>query len=42
MSAPKTSGSKKTVYVIYYSMYGHISAMARSVARGLEKAGGKR
>ena len=33
---------KKTVYVIYYSMYGHIEALARAQVRGLEKAGGKK
>jgi flavorubredoxin len=36
------SARKRTVYVIYYSMYGHIEHMARSVCKGLEKAGGKK
>ena len=33
---------KKTVYVIYYSMYGHIQALARAQVKGLERAGGKK
>ena len=32
---------KKTVAVIYYSMYGHVQALARAECKGLEKAGGK-
>ena len=32
------STKKKTVFVIYYSMYGHIKAMAEEVCKGLEKA----
>lgn len=32
--------TKKTVYVIYYSMYGHVQALAREICKGLEKAGG--
>lgn len=35
------SAAKKTVYVIYYSMYGHIEKLARHEIVGLEKAGGK-
>ena len=31
--------SKKTVYVIYYSMYGHIKKLAEEVIKGLEKSG---
>ena len=34
------SAKKKTVFVIYYSMYGHIQKMAREVCKGLEKSGG--
>jgi NAD(P)H dehydrogenase (quinone) len=30
---------KPTVFVIYYSMYGHIQKMAREVVKGLEKSG---
>ena len=37
----KMSAAKKTVYVIYYSMYGHIEKLARHEIVGLEKAGGK-
>ena len=33
------SAKKKTVFVIYYSMYGHIEALARAQVKGLEKAG---
>ena len=36
------SAKKKTVYVIYYSMYGHIEALARAEMKGLEKAGGNK
>ena len=34
------SAAKKTVYVVYYSMYGHIEKLARHQLKGLEKAGG--
>jgi len=34
------SAKKKNVYVVYYSMYGHIATMAREICKGLEKAGG--
>ena len=30
---------KPTVYVIYYSMYGHIEKMAREVLKGVQSAG---
>ena len=30
---------KKTVFVIYYSMYGHVGTLARQVCKGVEKAG---
>ena len=33
------SAKKKTVFVIYYSMYGHVQALAREICKGLEKAG---
>jgi hypothetical protein len=33
---PKT----KSVYVVYYSMYGHVLQLAREVVKGLERAGG--
>lgn len=32
---------KKKVFVVYYSMYGHMYALAREICIGLEKAGGK-
>ena len=38
MSSAET---QKTVYVIYYSMYGHVEALAREICKGLEKAGGE-
>ncbi len=31
---------KKVVYVVYYSMYGHVLTMAKQIAKGLESAGG--
>ena len=31
---------RKRVFVIYYSMYGHIFKMAQAIVAGLEKAGG--
>ena len=31
---------KKTVYVIYYSLYGHVQTLARAECKGLERAGG--
>jgi NAD(P)H dehydrogenase (quinone) len=33
------SAKKKNVYVVYYSMYGHVATMAREICKGLEKAG---
>jgi hypothetical protein len=35
------SAKKKTVFVIYYSEYGHVLTLAREICKGLEKAGGK-
>jgi flavodoxin len=35
------SAKKKTVFVVYYSMYGHVDKLAREISKGLEKAGGK-
>lgn len=40
-SAPHSGPTKKRVYVVYYSMYGHIQALARQIVIGLEKAGVK-
>ena len=34
------SETKKVVYVVYYSMYGHIQQLARRIMVGLENAGG--
>ena len=34
------SAKTKTVFVVYYSMYGHIEEMAVHIIKGLEKAGG--
>ncbi len=33
------SAKKKTVFVVYYSLYNHIEKMARAVCKGLEKSG---
>lgn len=41
MAAPQSASNKRKVYVVYYSMYGHIQSLARQVAVGLEKAGVK-
>eukprot|EP00438_Fugacium_kawagutii_P029070 Skav203068 [mRNA] locus=scaffold363:4501:6004:+ [translate_table: standard] len=37
--AEKKASGDQTVAVIYYSMYGHIEAMAQEVKKGLEKGG---
>jgi hypothetical protein len=34
------SAKKETVFVIYYSEYGHVLTLAREICKGLEKAGG--
>ncbi len=31
--------TKPTVFVIYYSMFGHVQTLARSVLQGLESSG---
>lgn len=31
----------KTVFVVYYSTYGHVQALAKEICKGLERAGGK-
>ena len=31
--------SKPTIYVIYYSMYGHVQTLAKQVIKGLESVG---
>ena len=31
--------SKPTVYVVYYSMYGHVEKLARNIKKGVEKSG---
>lgn len=38
---PSPVPHRKRVYVVYYSMYGHIQAMANQIVTGLEKAGVK-
>lgn len=38
-TARSGSAKKKTVLVIYYSLYGHVEALARAECRGLEKVG---
>lgn len=37
--AEKKASGDQTVAVIYYSMYGHIEAMAQEIKKGLEKGG---
>ena len=32
--------SGKTVVVVYYSMYGHVQALAKEVCKGLQRSGG--
>jgi flavorubredoxin len=34
------SEKKKVVFVVYYSMYGHLQSLAREICLGLEKSGG--
>jgi len=36
-----SSAAKTKVAVIYYSLYGHVGTLARSVAKGIEAAGGE-
>lgn len=33
------NNQRKTVFVIYYSLYGHVAKLARQVCQGLERAG---
>ncbi|CAF2853434.1 unnamed protein product [Rotaria sp. Silwood2] len=33
------TGSKARIHIIYYSMYGHVSTLAKSVLKGVEAAG---
>ncbi len=33
------SNQPKTVYVIYYSLYGHVQGLAREIVKGLERSG---
>lgn len=35
------SAKKRCVYVVFYSTYGHVEKLAREVAKGVEKAGGR-
>ena len=37
--AEKKASGDQTVAIIYYSMYGHIEAMAQEIKKGLEKGG---
>ena len=34
-----SSVRKPVVYVIYYSMFGHVETLARTVVKGLERSG---
>jgi len=33
------NGNERTVFVIYYSLYGNIEKLAKQECKGLEKAG---
>ncbi|CAF0981205.1 unnamed protein product [Rotaria sp. Silwood1] len=39
MAAQPASTNKTRIHVIYYSMYGHIATMAKSVVKGVQAAG---
>jgi len=39
MASKTVAGSKARIHVIYYSMYGHIATMAKSILTGIEAAG---
>lgn len=41
MAAKPDSTNKPRINVIYYSMYGHVATMAKSVVKGVEAAGGQ-
>jgi len=41
MAAKATSTNKPRINVIYYSMYGHVATLAKSVVKGVEAAGGE-
>jgi flavorubredoxin len=38
-STSQNKSPKRTVFVVYYSTYGHVEKLARQVAKGLERAG---
>lgn len=38
-AAAAVAASKAKIAIVYYSMYGHIAGMAKSVAKGIESAG---
>jgi NAD(P)H dehydrogenase (quinone) len=40
MAAKPSSSNKPRINVIYYSLHGHIAALAKSVVKGVEAAGG--
>jgi len=39
MAATPTSTNKPKIHIIYYSMYGHIATLAKSILKGVEAAG---
>jgi NAD(P)H dehydrogenase (quinone) len=41
MAAKAPSTNKPRINVIYYSMYGHVAKLAKSVVKGVEAAGGE-
>jgi len=41
MSSAVAAALKPKIAIVYYSMYGHVATMAKSVAKGVESAGGE-
>ncbi|CAF0874542.1 unnamed protein product [Adineta steineri] len=39
MASKAVSGNKARINIIYYSMYGHVSTLAKSILKGVEAAG---
>ncbi|CAF0826453.1 unnamed protein product [Adineta ricciae] len=39
MASKAASGNKARIHIIYYSMYGHIAKLAKSVLKGVEASG---
>jgi NAD(P)H dehydrogenase (quinone) len=41
MASKTVTGNKARINVIYYSMYGHVAKLAKTVLQGIEAAGGE-